>query len=114
MPWLQRNLLPLLLRGAHMTILQICVLAVTAILLVGLIIQARQPDAEPAPRVALVYLPHQCQVCFRGYRSAEVLHFHLYGLDGEGQHGCLPQITPLEIDGDACVGTPQAAPVEGD
>lgn len=93
-----------------MTTLQICVLTVTVILLVGLVIQARQPDAEPAPRVALVYLPHQCRVCWRGYRSAEVLHFHLYGLDGEGQHGRLPQIVPLEIDGEACVGTPAPVP----
>lgn len=89
-----------------MTILQACVLAATVIALVGLVIQARQPDVEPTPKVALIYLPHQCRICWRGYRSAEVLHFHLYGADGEGQHGRLPQITPLEIDGEACVGAP--------
>lgn len=110
--YVRRNPARLPLRGTCVTTLQICVLAVTVILLVGLVIQARRPDAEPTPRVALVYLPHQCRVCWRGYRSAEVLHFHLYGLDGEGQHGRLPQIVPLEIDGEACVGTPTPAPEE--
>lgn len=92
-----------------MTTLQICVLAVTVVLLVGLIVQARQPAVEAKPHVALIYLPHRCRVCWRGYRSAEMLHFHLYGLDGEGQHGRLPQIVPLEIDGEACVSTPTPA-----
>lgn len=95
-----------------MTTFQICVLAGTIIALIMLFIQARRPDPELTPKTALVYLPHQCQICWRGYRSAELLHFHLYGATGEGQHGRLPQIVPLAIDGDACVGAPTPAPAD--
>lgn len=89
-----------------MTLLQAVVLIGTVLLLGWLFIQTIRPEPERAPRNALIYPPHECAVCWRRYRTAEALHFHLYGRDGEGQHGRLPQIKPLEIDGDACVGVP--------
>lgn len=91
-----------------MSFLQFCVLATTVVVLIWLTAQTLRSEPEPVPRNALIYLPHQCPVCGRGYRDAQVLHFHLYGLNGTGQHGRLEQIIPLAIDGEACVGVPRS------
>lgn len=86
-----------------MTLFQGAVLIGTVIALGWLFLQTIRPEPERTPRNALIYLPHMCEVCGRRYRTAEVLHFHRYGLGGEGQHGRLSPIKPLEIDGEACV-----------
>lgn len=86
-----------------MSNLQIIVLSVT---IVALILIVWDTFVYRPPMINVHVETHDrsiCPVCWRDYRNPTVLRYHLEGRDGEGQHGRIEMLKPLENDGEDCV-----------
>lgn len=92
-------------KGEQMSAFQIAVLLCSAAILL-LCLSWFFHVNKTQPIVVKIEQPIQinvCPVCFRNYNSPDILFYHLNGRNGEGQHGRIDHIRPLEIDGEACV-----------